>query len=126
MIRLDHLAVEVSDIKVVRDWYTSVLGLEVEFDTGTAVGLKDDSDFTLILAHSEGLPSRCSLYFQVDDVASMHSEMLARGVVFTTRPRPTTGATVPDSPTRTVASSACGIRNRCRSTPSREALARLA
>jgi predicted enzyme related to lactoylglutathione lyase len=64
-----------------------VLGLEVEFDTGTAAGLKDEGDFTLILAHSEGLPSRCSLYFQVDDVASVHSEMLARGVVFAYPPR---------------------------------------
>jgi len=82
MTRLDHLALGVSNLGLVRDWYTSVLGLEVEFDTDSGVGLKDDSEFTLILTPSHGQPSLCSLYFQVDDVASVHADMVARGVTF--------------------------------------------
>ena len=80
MTRLDHLALSVSNLGLVRDWYTSVLGMEVEFDTDTGVGLKDDGDFTLILTPSAGKLSMCSLYFQVEDVASAHADMLDRGV----------------------------------------------
>jgi catechol 2,3-dioxygenase-like lactoylglutathione lyase family enzyme len=88
MIRLDHLVLNVSDLRLVKDWYTSVLGLEVEFDTDSAIGLKDDGDFTLILAGNDGSPSQCNLYFQVDDVASAHAEMQARGVQFLYGPQP--------------------------------------
>ena len=80
MTRLDHLALSVSNLGLVRDWYTSVLGMEVEFDTDTGVGLKDDGDFTLILTPSAGKLSMCSLYFQVEDVASAHADILDRGV----------------------------------------------
>ncbi|MBO0728478.1 MAG: hypothetical protein J2P57_04415 [Acidimicrobiaceae bacterium] len=71
-----------SNLGLVRDWYHSVLALEIEFDTDTGVGLKDDGDFTLILALADGPVSRCSLYFQVEDVAAAQKEMVARGAVF--------------------------------------------
>jgi catechol 2,3-dioxygenase-like lactoylglutathione lyase family enzyme len=80
--RLDHLGLTVGDLDATRAWYTSVLGLEVEFDTGSAVGLKDDSDFTLILAHHSGPISDCNLFFQVEDVDASYREMSARGVDF--------------------------------------------
>jgi predicted enzyme related to lactoylglutathione lyase len=82
MTRLDHLALNVSDLGLVRDWYASVLGLEIEFETDSGVGLKDEGDFTLILTRQDGPPSLCSLYFQVEDVTSAHAEMAARGVAF--------------------------------------------
>jgi catechol 2,3-dioxygenase-like lactoylglutathione lyase family enzyme len=82
MIRLDHLALNVSDIGATRAWYTSVLGLEVEFDTSTAVGLKDAGDFTLILTSEDGPASRVSLYFQVDSVSAAYENLVARGVSF--------------------------------------------
>ncbi len=82
MIRLDHLTLNVSDIDVARSWYASVLGLEVEFDTPTAVGLKDDGDFTLILTSDDAPPSRVSLYFQVDNVDAAYEDLVARGVAF--------------------------------------------
>jgi predicted enzyme related to lactoylglutathione lyase len=82
MTRLDHLALNVGDLRLVKNWYISVLGLEVEFETDAAVGLKDDGDFTLILAREEGPPSLCNLYFQVEDVGAAHAAMVARGVTF--------------------------------------------
>jgi catechol 2,3-dioxygenase-like lactoylglutathione lyase family enzyme len=80
--RLDHLAVSVSDLAITRDWYTSVLGLEVEFDTGTAAGLKDEGNFTLILTESHEPVSLCNLFFRVDDVEAAYKEMCARHIPF--------------------------------------------
>ena len=88
MIRLNHLALNVSNLGLVRDWYRSVLGLEIEFDTDRGVGMKDDGDFTLILTRHDGPPSICSLYFEVEDAASAHAEMVARGVTFLYGPQP--------------------------------------
>jgi catechol 2,3-dioxygenase-like lactoylglutathione lyase family enzyme len=82
MMRLDHLALNVSDLELVRDWYASALGLEVEFETDSGVGLKDERDFTLILTCKDGPLSVCSLYFQVEDVTRAHAEMAARGASF--------------------------------------------
>jgi catechol 2,3-dioxygenase-like lactoylglutathione lyase family enzyme len=80
--RLDHLALTVSNLAAVRDWYSSVLGLEVEFDSGKVAGLKDEGDLTLILAEDGGPASKCNLYFQVVDVDDAYQEMLDRGVTF--------------------------------------------
>jgi catechol 2,3-dioxygenase-like lactoylglutathione lyase family enzyme len=83
MARLDHLALDVGDVERARDWYTSVLGLVVEFE-GTnprAAGVKDEGDFTIILSEGNGV-SNCQLFFQVDDVEAAHSDLAARGVEF--------------------------------------------
>jgi catechol 2,3-dioxygenase-like lactoylglutathione lyase family enzyme len=88
VIQLNHLALRVSNVALVRDWYRSVLDLEIEFDTDSGVGMKDDSDFTLILTTNDGQPSLCSLYFEVENVASAHTEMVARGVTFLYGPQP--------------------------------------
>jgi catechol 2,3-dioxygenase-like lactoylglutathione lyase family enzyme len=82
MARLDHLGLTVANLAASRAWYTSVLGLEVEFDTGSAVGLKDESDFTLILTHQSGHISECNLFFQVEDVDASYREMRASGYRF--------------------------------------------
>jgi predicted enzyme related to lactoylglutathione lyase len=60
--------------------YRSVLGLEIEFDTDSGAGMKDDGDFPLILTRNDGPPSLCNLYSEVEDVASAHAELVARGV----------------------------------------------
>jgi catechol 2,3-dioxygenase-like lactoylglutathione lyase family enzyme len=80
--KLDHLALIVDNLATTRDWYTEVLGLAVEFDNGRAAGLKDEGDFTLILAQAEGAVSKGNLYFQVGDVDAAYKEMSACGVVF--------------------------------------------
>jgi predicted enzyme related to lactoylglutathione lyase len=85
--KLDHLALTVADLVITRDWYSSVLGLDMEFDAGTVTGLKDEDDFTLILTQDGGPPSKCSLYFQVDDVQAAYEEMSARGVDFRYAPQ---------------------------------------
>ena len=82
MARLDHLALSVADLATTRDWYRSVLGLDVEFEAGKAAGLKDQSNFTLILAEDGQPASRCNLFFQVNDVEAAYREMSARGVTF--------------------------------------------
>ncbi len=87
MAKLDHLALTVEDMVATRDWYTSVLGLDVEFDTGNATGLKDEGDFTLILSQDGSSPSKCALYFQVEDVQSSYEEMSTRGVTFRYAPQ---------------------------------------
>jgi catechol 2,3-dioxygenase-like lactoylglutathione lyase family enzyme len=90
MPRLDHLALNVHSVEQCRDWYTSVLHLEVEFEvTGPPIvlGLKDDADFTLILSQGDRAPSDCSLFFQVRDVESTHRDLAERGVAFLYGPR---------------------------------------
>lgn len=82
MTQLDHLALNVSNVGLLKDWYSSVLGLQVEFATERAVGLKDDGDFTLILTETGGPLSLCNLYFRVDDVNQTHADLASRGVAF--------------------------------------------
>jgi catechol 2,3-dioxygenase-like lactoylglutathione lyase family enzyme len=89
VVRLDHLALHVRSVEQCRHWYTSVLGLVVEFEQTAppVVGLKDDADFTLILSHGDRDPTDCSLFFQVDDVAAAHQDLAGRGVAFLYGPR---------------------------------------
>ena len=89
MVKLDHLALDVGDARRVKDWYCSVLGLVVEFETSDphVVGLKDDADFTLILAEQSRDVTHCNLFFQVDDVAAVHRELTDRGVEFLRGPQ---------------------------------------
>ena len=90
MAKLDHLALNVGNVERARDWYTSVLGMVVEFE-GTkprVAGVKDEADFTIILSKGEGPVSNCQLFFQVDDVALAHRELAARGVEFLHGPQP--------------------------------------
>ncbi|HZR71051.1 MAG TPA: VOC family protein [Burkholderiales bacterium] len=76
MIRLDHLAIAVSDWRRSRDWYVEHLGLELEFEVperGVAA-LRDDFDTTLFVSEpTTDLPlvageKGCILTMQVDDV----------------------------------------------------------
>lgn len=87
MAKLDHLGLSVVNLAATRDWYASVLGLEVEFDSGRAAGLRDESDFTLILAQDDGPITKCYLYFQVQDVEVSYREISSRGVSFSYPPQ---------------------------------------
>ncbi len=82
MIRFDHLVINVSEIDAAKVWYVSVLGLQIEFDTPAAVGLKDDADFTLILTNDDAPAAGVGLFFQVESVQAAYEEMVARGVTF--------------------------------------------
>lgn len=92
MIRLDHLAIPVRDCAASREWYTTNLGLEVEFEVAErkTVALRDDADLTLFLFEpTDGrtpTPS-CTLTFQVDDVDAKYRELAARDVPFEKAPQ---------------------------------------
>ena len=91
MIRLNHLTISVNAHSVSREWYTSNLGLKVEFEVPErkTVALQDDDDLTLFLVGSpqaQVTPS-CTLAFQVDDVEVKYRELLARGVNFEKAPQ---------------------------------------
>jgi catechol 2,3-dioxygenase-like lactoylglutathione lyase family enzyme len=89
MIKLNHLGLRVSDRKRASDWYVSTLGLEVEFDLPDAgvTAVRDDADFTLILAEGSEVVADCALYFQVDDVDRFHRSLADRGVTFVHAPQ---------------------------------------
>jgi catechol 2,3-dioxygenase-like lactoylglutathione lyase family enzyme len=91
VIRLDHLAIPVTDVGRSRDWYTSNLGLKVEFEVAErkTVALQDDGDLTLFLytpTDNRVSPS-CTLTFQVDDVDAKYRELAARRVAFEKSPQ---------------------------------------
>lgn len=91
MVRLDHLAIPVSDCARSRDWYVQNLGLKVEFEIPErkTVAVSDEADFTLFLYEPvEGeVSASCTLTFQVDDVHTTHRELSARGVPFEKEPQ---------------------------------------
>ena len=90
MLKLDHLSLPVRDYRVSRDWYRSVLGLEIEFeipDHDTAA-MRDEYDFTIFLAGgAPAVTPGCALTFQVDDVEAMHARLAAAGVAFVHGPQ---------------------------------------
>jgi len=91
MIRLNHLTIPVKEYSVSREWYTSNLGLKVEFEVPErkTVALQDDDDLTLFLAGSPQaqVTPCCTLAFQVDDVEVKYRELSAHGVNFEKAPQ---------------------------------------
>jgi catechol 2,3-dioxygenase-like lactoylglutathione lyase family enzyme len=83
-VHLDHLTISVSDLGRSRDWYTSVLGLQVEFEVPahSAVALQDSAGFTLFLAQQSenSVHPSCILTFRIDDVDRRCSELQLRGI----------------------------------------------
>lgn len=90
-MKLDHLAVPVTDVDRSRRWYVETLGLTVEFEVPDrqTVALQVSDDFTIFLqqAREAVRPSGCALYFQVADVQATFAEWSARGVEFSHAPR---------------------------------------
>jgi catechol 2,3-dioxygenase-like lactoylglutathione lyase family enzyme len=91
MMKLDHLALPVSDCTISRDWYVKTLGLKVEFEMPDrqAVALQDSDGFAIFLQQVSGpvRPNGTALWFQVADVDAGFAEMSARGVAFAHGPR---------------------------------------
>ena len=88
---LDHLTISVNELDRSKAWYSSVLGLRVEFEipTHSAVALQDSSGFTLFLEQQLGSSIRpsCVLTFRVDEVDKRSAEMQARGIQFEAPPQ---------------------------------------
>ena len=90
MMKFDHLNLPVRNLERSRDWWTSTLGLKVEFevpDTRT-VALNDSEGFAIFLQEKPDVVSNgVALWFQVDDVDTVHAAWSARGVRFSHGPQ---------------------------------------
>jgi catechol 2,3-dioxygenase-like lactoylglutathione lyase family enzyme len=88
---LDHLTIHVSNLDRSKSWYTSVLGLIVEFEVPArfAAALQDSGGFTLFLEQTPDFSGRptCILTFRVDDVDKRAAALRAEGVVFESPPQ---------------------------------------
>ncbi len=90
---LNHLGLVVRDIAESRDWYTSNLGLSLEFEVPERrfAALEDDSGFGLLLSQGDVTPDPVSpiIYFEVRDVDELCRDLMAKGVRFDYPPRQT-------------------------------------
>jgi catechol 2,3-dioxygenase-like lactoylglutathione lyase family enzyme len=90
MMKFDHLSLPVSQLDRSREWYTSTLGLRVEFEIPDrrTVALQDGEGFAIFLQEKAGVAAiGTALWFQVDDVDATFAEWSARGVTFAHGPR---------------------------------------
>jgi len=88
---LDHLTILVRDAERSRNWYTTTLGLRVEFEIPLprAVALQDSGGFGLFLeqiANGDFQPS-CVLTFRVENVDELFAVLRAEGVIFSAQPQ---------------------------------------
>jgi catechol 2,3-dioxygenase-like lactoylglutathione lyase family enzyme len=95
MVKLDHLAIPVSDRTRSRDWYVNNFGFAVEFDDpqgGTwdrgVTAIQDDNGLTVFLDQTDDpiLSGQANYTLQVDSVDDVYKRLTARGVVFITPP----------------------------------------
>jgi catechol 2,3-dioxygenase-like lactoylglutathione lyase family enzyme len=88
---LDHLTILVRDAERSRTWYTTVLGLRIEFELPSprAVALQDSGGFGLFLEQRpEGdFQPSCVLTFRVEDVDALARKLRAAGVTFSAQPQ---------------------------------------
>jgi predicted enzyme related to lactoylglutathione lyase len=93
MLKLDHLRIPVTDLSRSRGWYTTTLGLAVEFEVPErrTVALQDSEDFTIFLQEVPAPvePKGSAFWFQVTDVDATFTEWSARGTEFSHGPRKT-------------------------------------
>ncbi|HEY1258507.1 MAG TPA: VOC family protein [Stellaceae bacterium] len=91
MMKLDHLALPVTDCAKSREWYVQALGLKVEFEMPDrqAVALQDSDGFAIFLQQVADpvTPNGTALWFQVADVDASFAEMSVRGITLSHGPR---------------------------------------
>ena len=83
---LDHLTIFVRNADRSRDWYTSTLGLKVEFEVASprAIALQDSGGFGLFVEQrpaGECKPS-CVVTFRVEDVDALARTLQTKDVTF--------------------------------------------
>lgn len=88
---LDHLTIPVRDVTRSRNWYTTTLGLSVEFDVPSlpAAALQDSSGFGLFLKERANgdFHACCVLTFRVDDVDELARALRADGITLSEGPQ---------------------------------------
>ena len=82
---IGQIARSVRDIAAAQHWYGDILGLKHLFTFGN-LAFFDCGGTRLMLSAGDGGPAESILYFRVDDVRTTHTELSARGVVFTNAP----------------------------------------
>ncbi len=114
MIKLNHLALAVSDYRAARDWYAETLGLTPEFELPErrVAAVQDDADFTLILFQTDAKidTSWCNFAYEVDDVEERTAALPRAAYRSFIRRNATTGATAPSCSTGTATACGCGTR----------------
>jgi catechol 2,3-dioxygenase-like lactoylglutathione lyase family enzyme len=88
---LDHLNIFVRNADRSRDWYTSTLGLKIEFELPAprAVALQDSGGFGLFIEQrpAEECKPSCVVTFRVEDVDALARTLLAKGVSLSAVPQ---------------------------------------
>ena len=89
MIKFDHMALPVSDVRKSRDWYVKNLGFKVEFERGGIVAIQDSAGFTIFLqkAKKRLAGDKITLTLQVKSVDQTHRRLSARSIEFVNRPQ---------------------------------------
>jgi catechol 2,3-dioxygenase-like lactoylglutathione lyase family enzyme len=91
MIKLNHLALAVSDYRLSSRWYIDTLGLKPEFELPDrcVAAVQDDADVTLIFCQVDGRidPTSCVFSYEVEDVEATHRTLVGRGIPFEYGPR---------------------------------------
>jgi catechol 2,3-dioxygenase-like lactoylglutathione lyase family enzyme len=89
MVKFDHMALPVSNVRRSRDWYLRKLGFKIEFERGGIVAIQDSAGFTIFLAKAAKTlaGSKITLTIQVKSVDRKHRELAARGVKFVNPPQ---------------------------------------
>lgn len=89
MVRFDHMALPVSDVRRSRDWYVRNLGFKVEFEHGGITAIQDSAGFTIFLrkATRRLVGDKITLTIQVNGVDRTHEELSGKGVKFVNAPQ---------------------------------------
>jgi len=89
MVKFDHMALPVSNVRRSRDWYVKNLGFKVEFERGGIAALQDTAGFTIFLrkAIKRLADDKITLTIQVKSVNRAHDELSRRGVKFVNSPK---------------------------------------
>jgi len=91
MIRLNHFTIPVRDYLRSKEWYSSNLGLRVEFEfpERKTVALIDDGGITLFLFENTAGSANpeCTLTFEVDSVNEKYRALIDHGVTFEKSPQ---------------------------------------
>ena len=90
MVKFDHMAMPVTNIRKSRDWYVSNLGFKVEFERNGVCAIQDTAGFTIFLYKSAKklAGAKCTLTLQVKSVDRKHRELVDAGLKFVNAPKP--------------------------------------
>jgi catechol 2,3-dioxygenase-like lactoylglutathione lyase family enzyme len=89
MVKFDHMALPVSNVRRSRDWYVNNLGFKVEFERNGISAIQDSAGFTIFLRKSNKrlAGDKVTLTIQLKSVDRTHAELSKNGVKFVNSPQ---------------------------------------